>query len=188
MGPTGELAVTMLKTIGLMIATLAVFTAGLLVFLDLWAKKAVQNRIYAIFLEQKSLSSKLLKIDGDKIYMGRGEKKEEYLLNTDKQFWAWWPAGLPRIVQVPVRAHWYIRNRPEPVDPENMEATLSARSMMMISDEALLKQTWKDVRESTGIPAMKRGSSIALILIYITLALVGFNIYVTMQLKSLLGG
>jgi len=188
MGPTGELLMALGKTIGLMIATLAVFTVGLLVFLDLWAKKAVQNRIYAIFLEQRSLFSKLLKIDGGKIYLGRGDKKEEYLLDTGKQFWAWWPSGMPRMVQIPVRAHWYIRNRPEPVDPENVEATLSARSMMMISDEGMLRQTWKDIRESTGLGPAKKSSSIALILIFVTLALVGFNIYMTMQLKSMLGG
>ena len=114
-----------------------------------------------------------------------GEKKEEYMLDTDKQFWAWWPAGLPRILQIPVRAHWYIRNVPEPVDPENITSSLSARSLMMISDEAMLKQTWKDIRESTGLGPAKRSSSIALILIFTTLALVGFNIYMTMQLKSI---
>lgn len=188
MGPTGELLTILGRTIGLMVATIAVLAVGLLVFLDLWAKKAVQNRIYAIFLEQRSLFSKLLKIDGGKIFMGRGEKKEEYLLDTTKQFWAWWPPGLPRMIQIPVRAHWYIRNVPEPVDPENLEATLSARSLMMISDEALLRQTWKDVRESTGLTGARRGSSFALILIFVTLALVGFNIYMTIQLKSLLGG
>lgn len=188
MGPTGELLMVLGKTIGLMIATLVVFAVGLLIALDLWAKKAVQNRIYAIFLEQKSLFSKLLKVDGDKVYLGRGEKKEEYLLDTAKQFWAWWPAGMPRMIQIPVRSHWYIRNRPEPIDPENMDTTLSARSMMMISDEGMLRQTWKDIRESTGLAGAKKGSSLALILILITLTLVGFNIYVNMQIKSMLGG
>jgi len=188
MGPTGELLLAVGKTIGLMIATLAVFTVGLLIFLDLWAKKAVQDRIYAIFLEQRSLFSKLLKVDSNKVYLGRGEKKEEYLLDTTKQFWAWWPAGMPRMVQIPVRAHWYIRNRPTPIDPENMETTLSARSMMMISDEGMLRQTWKDIRESTGIVGTKKGSSLALILVVVTLTLVGLNIYMTMQLKSMLVG
>jgi len=188
MGATGELLMALGKTIGLMIATLIVFAVGLIVFLDLWAKKAVQNRIYAIFLEHKQLFSKLLKIDGDKIYLGRGEKKEEYLLDTSKQFWAWWPAGMPRTIQIPVRAHWYIRNQPNPVDPENMEATLSARSMMMITDEGMLRQTWKDIRESTGLGPAKKSSGIALILIFVTLALVGFNIYMTMQLKDMVIG
>lgn len=189
MEPVGELALVILKSLGLMLAVVAVFGIGLVVFLDLWAKQAVQSRIYAIFLEQRSLFSRLLKIDGEKIYLGRGDKKEEYLLDTTKQFWAWWPSGMPRIIQIPVRAHWYVRNSPEPIDPEHVEATISSRSMRMISDEALLRTMWRDMREATMGPLQtRRSSSLAIIMIFAILALVGFNLYLTMGIKSMLGG
>jgi len=189
MDPTTAILLTLGKTVGLMCGTLAIMVIGLIVFMDIWAKRHTAGMIYAIFLEQRSLFSKLLKIENGKVYLGKGDDKEEYLLDTDKQFWAWWPAGMPKMVQVPVRAHWYIRNTPEPVDPENAEASISARSLRMISDEAMLRSTWKDIRESIGGGAITRpGSSLALILVFATFAVSGFTLYLVLQLKTMLGG
>ena len=179
----------MSKIIGLLLGVLAIFTIGIILVIDIWAKKAAQGRIYALFLEQRSLFSKLLKIDNGKVYLGKGDAKEEYLLDTKKQFWAMWPGGLPKFLQVPIRAHWYLRNSPEPVDPENAEATLSARSRRMLSDEAMLKATWHDVRESTmGPQTAQRGSGMALILIFMCLMASSLNIYLTMSIQKMLKG
>lgn len=189
MDPTVALLLTLGKTVGLMLLTLAIMGIGLVVFMDIWAKRHTTNMIYGIFLEQRSLFSKLLKIESGKIYLGRGDDKEEYLLDTTKQFWAWWPPGLPKAIQVPVRAHWYLRNVPEPIDPENTESSISARSLRLISDEAMLKSTWKDIRESIGVAAPVRpGSTLALILVFATLAVAGFTLYQVMSIKTMLGG
>ena len=189
MDPILALLIVLGKTLGLMFAALATLGIVGVVFLDIWAKRHTANMIYGIFLEQRSLFSKLCKIDGGKIYLGRGDNKEEYLLDTTKQFWAWWPPGLPKMVQVPVRTHWYLRNVPEPVDPENIESSISSRSLRMISDESMLRSTWKDIRESVGAAApMRQGSSLALIMIFATLAVSGFTLYLVMGIKSLLGG
>ncbi len=189
MESVGELLLVLGKTVGLMLLAFAVMGIGMVVFLDIWAKRHTANMIFAIFLEQRSLFSKLLKIENEKVYLGRGDNKEEYLLDTSKQFWAWWPSGLPRMVQVPVRTHWYLRNVPEPVDPENVSSSISSRSLRMISDESMLRSTWKDIRESVGGPtSVRQGSSFALILIFVVLAIVGFNLYLTMGIKSMLGG
>jgi len=189
MGPIGEMGLVLAKTLGLMVGALAVMVVGIVVVMDIWAKRHTANMIYCIFLEQRSLFSKLLKVEGNKVYLGKGDDKEEYLLDTTKQFWAWWPSGLPRMVQVPVRTHWYLRSVPEPVDPENVRASISSKSLRLISDEALLKATWKDVRESVGVIAPVRGgSSLALILVFATLAISGFTLYLVMGIKQMLGG
>lgn len=185
----GDMLMVLGKTMGLMLIALAVMVIGLIVFMDIWAKRHTSGMIYCIFLEQRSLFSKLLKIDGAKVYLGKGENKEEYLLDVDKQFWAWWPPGLPRSIQVPVRTHWYVRNTPEPVDPENTGASISAKALRIISDEAMLRSTWKDIRESigAGVP-LRQGSSLALIMVFANLALTGLCLYLVMQVKTAVGG
>ncbi len=189
MGPTGDFLVTMGRTVGLMVLAVAVMAVVMVVVMDIWAKRHTASMIYGIFLDQRSLFSKLLKIEGEKVYLGRGDNREEYLLDTEKQFWAWWPPGLPRAMQVPVRTHWYLRNVPEPIDPENVSSSISARSLRMISDEAMLRSTWKDIRESIGAGAPTRpGSPLALVLVFVTLAISGFTLYMVMGIKSMLGG
>ena len=186
MSPYVEASLALAKILGIVLGTMAVMLTGFILFLTIWAKNATQDRVYCFFLEQKALFGKLLKIDGGKVSMGRGENKEEYLLDSGKQFWSWWPAGLPKFIQVPVRSHIYSRFNPEPFDPENLEAMISARSLRLISDEAMLKQTWKDVRESTGTRGAlaNRANSWTLILVFAVLVVVAFNIYMTMQLGT----
>ncbi len=177
------------KTMGLMIGVLLVLGAGFIVTIDIWGKRSTEARLLGVFLDHRKLYSKLLLVDVERAYLGRGDKREEYYLDKDKQYWAGWPAGLPSVLQIPVRAHLYIRNQSEPLDPENPEATLSARSRMMISDEAMLKTTWRDVREAAGGAApATRSSSMAIILLAGNLALTGFILYLVLNVQTLLGG
>lgn len=186
MSPYAEAFMVLAKILGIVLGTMAIMLTGFILFLTIWAKRATQDRMYCFFLEQKALFGKLLKIDGGKVSMGKGENKEEYLLDPSKQFWSWWPAGLPKFIQVPVRSHIYSRFNPEPFDPENLEAMISSRSLRLISDEAMLKQTWKDVRESTGARGAlaNRANSWTLILVFAVLVVAAFNIYMTMQLRT----
>jgi len=174
------------EILGIVFGTMLVLTVGFMFFLDIWAKRTTVGRIYCFFLEQRNLSGRLLKTDSGKVFMGKGEDKEEYLLDHTRQFWTWWPPGLPKFIQVPVRSHFYIRHNPEPFDPENLEAMISTKSLRIISDEAMLRQTWKDVRESTGVRGAVRNSasSWVLILVFATLAVVAFNAYTIMELQT----
>jgi len=176
----------LVKILGTVLVTMAVMLTGFILFLTIWAKRATEDRLYCFFLEQKALFGKLLKIDSGKVAMGKGENKEEYLLDPSKQFWSWWPAGLPKFIQVPIRSHIYSRFNPEPFDPENMGAMISAKSLRLISDEAMLKQTWKDVRESTGVRGSmgSRANSWTLIMVFAVLVVTAFNIYMVMQLQT----
>ncbi len=183
--PVLEFMLLLGKTFGLMSLVLLAMIVIMVVFLDIWAKRHTSNKIYCIFLEQKHLFSALLKIDSGKAYLGRGDDKEEYLLNTSKQFWTWWPPGMPRAVQVPVRSHWYLRNVPEPVDPENIESSISSRSLRMISDETMLRSTWRDIRESIGATSpARRESMITLVLLLVVMAVSGFALYLIMQMQT----
>ena len=186
MGSTLEALAVLAKILGIVLGTMLVLTVGFAFFLDIWAKRATHNRIYCFFLGQRHLTGKLLLEDGGKVFMDKGENKEEYLLDHTKQFWTWWPPGIPKILQIPVRSHFYIRHNPEPFDPENTEAMISSRSLRMISDEAMLKQTWKDIRETTGLRSAIAGGSSTwmLILVFVTLALVGFNVYMSMEAQK----
>jgi len=185
MSPYVEAFMALMKILGIVLGTMAIMLTSFILFLTIWAKRATENRMYCFFLEQKALFGRLLKVESSKVAMGKGENKEEYLLDPNKQFWSWWPAGLPKFIQVPIRSHLYVRFNPEPFDPENVEAMISARSLRLISDEAMLKQTWKDVRESTGIRGAvgSRANSWVLIIVFAVLAMTAFNIYMVMQLQ-----
>lgn len=187
-----ELLVLLLKTMGLMVGTLAVLIVGTIVLIDIWGKRIMQDpkagRIIGIFDDNGRLFSKILRIDGSKAYLGKGEDAEEYDLDIRKQRTVLWPAGLPWIFQIPVRAHLYVRNQSEPIDLKNPHITLSARARMMLSDETMLKTAWQDARESAeGGQATSKPSKLVLIMIFANLAVSCFGIYLLMQVQSGLG-
>ena len=178
------------KTLGMMLGVIILLCIGLIVLLDIWGKKAIEGCILGVFIENRKLFSKLMKIESGKAYLGKGDKREEYLLDDRKQFWAGWPAGIPKILQIPVRAHWYVRNNSEPIDPQHKVSTLSARSRMMLSDEAMLKTTWQDVRDAAdkeGKTGLTAGPNrILLILIFANMALTGGALYIIMNVQKIL--
>lgn len=186
MGAFGGFSLAMLEVVGVMLGAIIVLALLAVAFLQIWVRRTVANKIYAIFLDQKHLFTALLPVEGDCIYYGKGEKKEKYLLDTNKQFWVLWPPAGSKLIGASVRAHWYVRNRPAPLDPEGKSANLTSRSLRMIGDEAMLKTTWKDIRDSSGVPAGKVRSNITTILL-IGLAVLGaLNLYLIMNLQKVL--
>ncbi len=181
----GDITVTLLRIIGIMLGSFLVMMVLAVAFLQLYVRRAAANKIYAIFLDNKRLFSAMLSIEGDSIYYGKGEKKEKYLLDTTRQFWATWPSVGGRWIGTSVRAHWYVRNNPQPLDPTGKSTGLTARSLNMIGDEAMLKTTWKDIRETAGLTARARSSTTTLLLIGLAI-LGGFNLYLIMNLQKVL--
>jgi len=179
----GAAFATLGQIMGIFIGIFVAFIAFLVVYLDIWVKFHVRGKVFAFFIDNKSLSGALLKIeDGNKVFFGTGDKKEMYLLDDSKQYLTLYPAALPRFLQVVVRSYWYVKNQPQPIDPKSgTMSALTAKMLRQISDEAIVKQTWKDVREATGIQKAKSGSSLALYLVFGCLALIAFNLYLTMQ-------
>lgn len=186
MSPWMDATWALVKIFGTVVGVMAIGVLVLVIFIDIWAKKATVGRFNCLFLEQKHLFSRLLKEDSGHVYLGRGENREQYLLDPGKQFWAHWPAGLPAALQVPVRAHFYVRYNPEPWDPEKLEALISSRSLRIISDEAMLKTTWKDVRDSAGARGGLAAGlpSWALALLLACTALSGIALYMIMGLQK----
>lgn len=186
MSPWLDAVWALVKVLGIVGGTMAICALGLVVFVDVWAKKATIGKFYCFFLQQKHLFGRLLREEGKHVYLGKGENREEYLLDPQKQFWSWWPPGIPQALQVPVRAHFYVRLNPEPFDPENLEALISAKSLRIISDEAMLTTTWKDVRAATGV----RGGAAAglpmwaMILLFAGATLSGVTLYLVMGLQK----
>lgn len=173
------------RILGTSLAIVVIGALVMVIFFDIWAKKWTAGKFFCLFLEQKHLFGRLLKEDGGKVYMGRGENREHYLLDPQRQFWAYWPAAMPSALQIPLRAHFFVRHNPEPWDPENAGAIISSRSLRIISDEAMLKTTWRDVRDSAG----PRGGTAAalptwvLVLLFATVAISGYAAYMIMGLQ-----
>jgi len=184
---TGEFTLSLLKILGIMMGASILMFIVAVAFLQMYVRRASQNKIYAIFMDQKHLFSAMLPVEGDCIYYGKGEKKEKYLLDTTKQFWVTWPPVASKYIGLPVRAHWYVRNRPQPLDPIGKSAALTSRSLRMIGDEAMLKTTWKDIRDTTGGPVVgNKGDTLTLILLLVLTVLGGLNVYMVMNLQKVL--
>ena len=172
------------KIFGIFIGIFVVFVAGLFVYVDIWLKFHVRGKVTAIFVDNRSIFSALLTIeDGNKLYYGKGDKKEEYLLDDKKQYLTLYPAGLPRILQITIRAYWYSRNQSMPIDPTGKPSPLTAKMLRMISDEAMVRQTWRDVREAQGLNKGK-ASNLALYLVIGCLGLGALNLYLIMTTQS----
>ena len=182
LGTSGAALATLGKIFGIFLGVFVLFILALVVYIDIWLKFHIKGKITALFLDNKSIFGALLTIeDGNKVYYGKGDKREMYLLDDKKQYLSLYPAGLPRFLQTTVRTYWYIRNQPNPVDTSGRLSPLTARMLRMISDEAMVKQTWKDVRESQGLARPKGSGSLALYLVIACLGLIAFNLWLTMQ-------
>lgn len=179
-----------LKSLGtsliIMAVTLGVFFVGSV----FWVRSAVRSKIYCFFLaENKQLDGKLLKSQSNTIVRGRGENAKKYIAHPSREFWSFWPPGFPKIVQEPVPTLFYVEGNAEPLDPWDRKSLISESSLMKISDEAMLKQTWKDVRESVGLRAMKpRTDMIILILVLIAAAAGVVAVYISLSTSRLVGG
>ena len=174
---------TLGKILGIFVGIFVLFVVILVVYVDIWVKMHTKGKIVALFLDNRSIFGALLTIeDGNKAYYGKGDKREMYLLDDKKQYISLYPSGLPRILQAPVRTYWYIRNQPNPIDGTAKSIPLTSRMLRQISDEAMVKATWRDVRESVGVGgAQKKASNLALYIVFANLALIAFTLYLTMQ-------
>lgn len=176
------------KALGITAIAMVVLIICFVVFMDIWSRYATRGRIYAYFFEHRNFSPRLLRedISANCVWLGIGENKEKYLLDDAKQFWTMWPPGIPRFIQVPIRAHIYVRNQMEPLDPSNTTSSLTAKAFRMVTDEAMLKQAWKDVRESLGVRTGKFPLTPGLFLSILVLLIVGFNAYLTYNQQIML--
>ena len=144
-----ELIVTLIKSFGLMMGisggTLLVFGLAMIV----WVRRNAKSKVFAFFVEpNRELTTELITIDPqanpEKV---RSKDGGDYLIHPTKMFWHSWPPGFPSWVKEPIPAVIYVRNGAEPLDPVNTKSLLTAHSLRYMTDEEMLRQTWKDARE-----------------------------------------
>jgi hypothetical protein len=127
---------------------------GIVIFMAVYVKFKARGKVACVFFDTRRIYSMLLEEDVASKCVWRGKEdnpnRERYNLVADKVFEITWPSGLPWFMQERLRAWLFTRNNDEPWDPSNMRVTMSARMNRMISDEALLRTMWRDLRQSTG--------------------------------------
>jgi len=191
-----DIFLVILKSLGTSLGICAVVLVVFLVVMMFWVRTAVRSRVYCFFLnESKQLTGGLHKPENNTIIVGSDDNAPKYLIHPKKQFWSYWPPGLPRFVQEPVPSYIYVAGNAEPLDPYDTTALISPESLRKISDEAMLKQTWKDVRETLGIKGKLGGNMLMLILIAVVgliagvAAFIGFtNMDMINKIIEILGG
>lgn len=182
-----DVFMVILKSLGTSLGVCAVVLIFFLVGTMFWVRTVVRSRVYCYFLsESKQLTGKLLKPEGNTIVVGGGDNAPKYLIHPTKQFWSYWPPGLPRFVQEPVPSYIYVAGNAEPLDPFDTTSLISPESLRKISDESMLKQTWKDVRETMGMKAALGGSRLLLILVIVAIALAGVAAFMSFTNMSTL--
>ena len=166
-----DLVITLIQSFGLMMG----ISGGTLVFFALatiiWVRKNAKSKVFAFFLEpNRELTTELITVDPEgtpeKI---RSKDGGDYLIHPTKMFWHSWPPGFPAWVKEPIPAAVYVRNQTEPLDPANTKSLITAHSLRYMTDEEMLKQTWKDAREQLNEDKPFSQTKISL---YITIALV----------------
>jgi len=146
-------------------AVLVIFLVGSVFYI----RNKIRGKVYAFVLAaNKQLNGHLLKPHSFCITIGHGEKEVKFLTHPSKQFWSYWPPGFPRIIQEPIPTYLYSEGNAEPIDPFDRKALISPESLMKISDDAMLKQTWKDVRETLGVKT-PLGAKLTPILVLVTI-------------------
>jgi hypothetical protein len=114
------------------------------------------------------LVGKLFKPLSNTIVIGKGPDALKFLVHPSKFFWTRWPPGMPTWIQEPVPALLYVEGNCEPLDPYDRKSLITPQSLHKISDEAMLKQTWKDVRDATGVAPKE--NKLLLILVVVAVA------------------
>ena len=169
------------KSLGLSLGICAVVLVGVLVFSLFWVRAAVKGKVCCYFLaENKQLTNKLLTPQSETVVVGSGENAQKYLIHPSKQFWSFWPPGFPRFVQEPIQTLIYVSGNVEPIDPFNVKSLISPESLRKISDESMLKQTWKDVRETMGLKGSAKADKILLILVLVAVVASGAAAFISL--------
>lgn len=135
---------------GIAAVTLVVFLVGSVFYI----RFKIKGKVYAFVLAaNKQLNGFLCIPQGYSIKMGSGDGESKFIIHPTKQFWSFWPPGFPKIVQEPIPTYMYSEGNAEPLDPYDRKVIISEESLLRLSDEAMLKQTWKDAKESIGLKA-----------------------------------
>ena len=163
-----EILMVIMKSLGLSLGVCAVVLFVFCIGMLFWVRASVKDRVFCFFLsENRQMKGKLLKPTGNTIVVGSGASASKYVQHSSKQFWSFWPPGMPRFVQEPVSTLLYVEGNIEPLDPYDRKSLMSPEALMKISDEAMLKQTWKDVRETMGMKPTLKGNMLLLIMVLV---------------------
>lgn len=192
-----EIVIDLIKSFGLMMGvsggTLMVFGLSMII----WVRRNAKSKVFAFFVEpNRELTTELLTINNkenpEKL---RAKDGGDYLIHPTKMFWHSWPPGFPSWVKEPIPASLYVRNQAEPLDPQNSKSLITAHSLRYMTDEEMLKQTWKDAREAVDSQKPFSESKIAMYMgaaTVIALVAVGYMSYTTMghmeEIKIILEG
>jgi len=163
----------------------AICAIGLLMIL--WIKLSTRGKVVTVFFEGRKIYSMLLPEDVNNQCVWRGApddpNREKYRLVPEKVFEIRYPSGVPWFMQERLRAWMFTRNNDEPWDPHNAKVVMSAKMNRMISDEALLRTMWRDVRQATQGAQAAAGSSLRTILLFgLVILIVAINLLLTYNL------
>ena len=133
------------------------FTVGFVVLMMfgtmMWVRKKVQGKAVAVFIEpNRQTTEELVEVNESGIIKSKhGDGDEEYLIIPKKSFWSKWPKGFPVWMQESVPTLLFMRNNPEPFDPDEIRTVITAKTLKYITDEKMLKATWQDAAEAIGL-------------------------------------
>lgn len=176
-----------MKSLGLSFGICAIVVVLVMVGSLFWVRWAVKGKVCCYFLaENKQMTNKILKPQSETVILGKGDDATKYLIHPSKQFWSFWPPGFPKFIQEPVQTLIYVSGNVEPIDPFNTKSLISPESLRKISDESMLKQTWKDVRETAGIRGAGKTDKILLILVLAAVVASGAAAFISISNMSLL--
>jgi len=180
-----EIAIVMLKVLGVTLLLVGSTFVVMGFATIIWIKSKVKDHLYVImFASNRQVSTQLVRVTSESFEIKiPGGEKEKYLVSPQKTFWVLWPPMFPNWLREAVPCHAYVSNQIEPIDPYQVKSIMTAKSLRYITDEGMLRQTWREAKEAAGVKVL-RTDPLLFILTLLAAFGVAFAIYSIYQLSA----
>lgn len=162
------LTLVLIKTIAMAFGVIFV----ILVMMAMRIKASARSKICCFYInDDKLLTWKLLEPDSELLPWSKKGDKVKSLASKERQFDVDYPLGFPAFLQVRIKALEYVVGNAEPVNLFGTKAIITEGLLQRISDDAVMKGMWRDMREGLGLTGKKMNMKTMLIVLAIAAAI-----------------
>lgn len=167
------MAKVLIETLGLAFGAIFVILA----VMSLRIKSMTKGKICCFFLgDDKLLTWRLITPESELLpWNKRGKDKVKSLASKERQFDVYYPLGFPTFLQCRIKALEFVEGDAEPKDlfgKAKGKTIITEQLLQKISDDAVMKGMWKDMREGLGLKSKGTNTKTILLVVVIIAAVV----------------
>jgi hypothetical protein len=167
------MAEVLVKTLALAFAAIFVILA----IMSLRVKAETKGKICCFFLgDDKLLTWRLIAPESELLpWNKKSGDKVKSLASKERQFDVYYPLGFPLFLQCRIKALMFVEGDAEPKDlfsSTKGKTIITEQLLQKISDDAVMKGMWRDMREGLGLKTRGPNTKTVLLVIVIIAAVV----------------